>query len=399
MVTKGRYEMLKALMPIVNTVVKQTFVFYPPGFPASQYQYHDKWNERTIRQVFEFFSIYLLRENKFKWGQIVRTMRDAFIGGTDCHLDFHAAGGSNVPRMQTIASNPLISYLSDNKMQFTIPYEQLRSLFSDMNVLLTSLYTFEGREISSSRFSNDYRLDFDALWGEFDGKLRTIYTNLYKVLSSIERKDKSKPFHVKFYTESGLGFQLDSKLDKGTYTATSLDFVNSEFKFDPSRPDEVHRAVQSIVLYTFFLPGTVACVYEDYRNMIFGLDMTQTYTPEEMREVSLTSRFKSPSSKLFVPQDDFAALKNSLFKPGEIPWFLLFNPPKTDGSGELLPHLVTDKKMRKQMFQYYVFKYMKSVIEEGHGLHIEDLTVNQYITMNNIYVNPYTIIWDALRRD
>ncbi|TFF89527.1 MAG: hypothetical protein EU548_07375 [Promethearchaeota archaeon] len=382
MFTKGSYEMQKALMPIVNTIIKhlaRPANFFWSMFPSDQHQYYDKWNERTIRQVFEFFNLYLLRGSDNPWGQIVRTMRDAFIAGTDCHLEIHARGATHVLRMRTITSNPLISYLSDKKL-FTIPYEQLRILFSDMNVLL------------ASRLIKEYRLDFDALWGEFGGKLRTIYTNLYDALSNIKTLKKS--FRVKFFMETGAGFDRDSKLHAKSYTKTSLDFDNFEFPFDPHDSSEVHKAVQSIIFYTFFLPGTVACVYESSQKMIFGMDMTNIYTVEEMREVTMiTNKFSSKPSNLFVYLAD---LEECLFEPGEIPWFLLFNPPNIDGSGELLPHQISDHSMRKQMLQYCASKYVKLLKEiEMNGqeltVFLEDLTENNYLFDSD--ENDYLLEW------
>lgn len=329
-------------------------------------------------------------------------MRDDFIAGRDCNLEFHA-GGSQVPRMQTLAYNPFISYLSDN-IRFTIPYEKLRIIFSDINVLLSSLYTFANAKASESSallHDHDYHLDFDALWGIFNEELHTIYTNLYEALSSIERDDETKPFLVKFFMEEGAGFIRKSTLNSQTYTQTSLDFDEFQFPFDPSDSDEVHKAVQSIILYTFFLPGVVACVYESAQKMISGMDMTHIYTVEELREVSLTNpddKFRSRSSDLFVPQDKLADLEGSLFKPGEIPFFLMFNPPEVDVSGGLLPHGRMDHSMRKQMLQYCTFKYIKFLIEGEYDLQIEDLTGNQYITMNNVYVAPGTIIYNELRK-
>ncbi|MBD3216461.1 MAG: hypothetical protein GF311_27860 [Candidatus Lokiarchaeota archaeon] len=390
------------------------------GVQPEQVENIAMWQARSKDQMLEFFIHYLLRptdadkksqkDSQVEWSDIVRILRDAFIAGQDAVLRMHT-GGTGF-RLQSYEGNPILqAQAQENKeLKYIIPYSTLQEIFSDSNALITSLYTAATDRLRGNMYlgykSIDFNIDLDVIWGEYTAKLEPIYEKLYTGLSEIPDGEECQ---VKFFVENGKGFTTRNKISfKGTYTEKYLQISDFALEFEGGKTHLLHRAVQSILLYTN-LPGVFAFVYDHRSNsnhgLLFAMSQNRLHFAEEIAGASLQDYtvLNPVASKWFDEQWSsdlraaIEAIKPTLFghedNPMVFPLSYFFSPPDPASPGSFLEYKALDKEGKLKMFQYYTKKFIEFLGEiridgEGEGLDIlfEDLTESNSLFDNNEYL-------------
>ncbi|MBD3350034.1 MAG: hypothetical protein GF364_00930 [Candidatus Lokiarchaeota archaeon] len=412
--TRGRNSILQKIAPLLRTIMKDYVtekrmktIF---GAHSEQADNIAMWKERSEDQMLEFFIHYLLRPTNtdHDWSDVVRILRDAFISGQDAVLGLNT-GGSGF-RLQSYGGNPILESQYKTEFNYMIPFSELQEIFSDSNALITSLYTAAADRLRGNMYlgykSIDFNLGLDVLWGEYATKLEPIYKKVYTALSLIP---DGKKCQVKFYLENGMGFTTRNKIDsKGVYTEQHYHISDFLVKFTSINDWEIHKTVQSILLYTS-LPGVFAFVYDrrslSNHGLLFAMSQNRVHFAEEITGVNLQdNRVLDPvASKWFDEKwgselkAAIEAIKPTLFgqedNPTIFPLSYFFSPPDPANAGSFLEYKTTDKEGKLKMLQYYTKKFIEFLGEtridgDGEDLRVlfEDLTENNSLFDNNEYL-------------
>ena len=167
---------------------------------------------------------------------------------------------------------------------------------------------------------------------------------IFSIISvkSFEQSSETQ-FTLKFYVEGGGGLKKDKRLDKGTYTA-SLGFNEYSETFDTSDPKQLHKAIQTLLYYTFSMPDVFGLVFNGTSNTLFlAMDKFGAY---DLKYISASSYSTiTYTVDPGINKDDY---KTFMEKMGKIPdekmlFFLGFhnggNPRKVDANKRMLRYI------------------------------------------------------------
>ncbi|TXT64490.1 MAG: hypothetical protein BAJALOKI3v1_200001 [Promethearchaeota archaeon] len=355
------------------------------GLNDEQIVYFLKWRRWTISNARDALKQYLVAPTDYY--DYLKDMREVWEKGEGINLDIKGKRESN-------------PFLASGFITLKLSHEDLDNLFNPLkhfNIYISSIFSAYS-SVENKMVPRGYYQSFDRLWNsipKFEEKLSSLYEELYEVLF---KDGSSEEFSVKFFKTKGGGIDKNYKLYK---SYKNLDFTEFAFNFKRSEPNEVHSAVQSIIFYSLFCPRVISLVYDGKKtftkaDLFLATDLTETYDAKFLREYSaLNNNLEPKASKV---KFDLIDLKNTLLNQDELPMFLYCNPPNPDNLGELEINN-RDAVTQQKMLQYCAFKFMKFLVEGGYELKIEDLTANQYITLNNLYITPGGKVYEKLREN
>jgi len=320
---------------------------------------------------------------------LIRKVRDALMKHEDCVLKIQASSDGS-GRLSAYGSNELI------KQGFTvvIPYHELYEMVKDDDILTTIAFYFEPKKQQQGKVSPPgYFLDVNL---ELTEELKAKFFEAYDLLLKMFKEGDNNKFILRFYTESGGGISAGNKI-RDSYE--KLGFEGYRYKFDRRQPAELHRAIQSILFYTFALPDVVVVVKTewlkdedfDYKPTFLLMDIFGILHPDHASRTTFSNKLSlhtawtesgqgaklSPEKYrdytkkfggLFINERGVSEIFKGIFSDDDVRFFLGFhNAGTTTWSAD------TNKAMLIYMWKVTFTKFLEEKKKKYRAPIIEDL--------------------------
>lgn len=352
--------------------------------------------------------------------KFVGEIRNAIMNQRDAHIEIKIERGGR-GRLQAYASNALIH----RGITITIPYSELMTIIND--IYFTLVFGFDDRWEKHKQLGymspSGYELAFGMHWtGELQGKVMKAYNTLWQMFK-LEEYGPNEEYKAYFYVGSGGGFSLKRRLHV-SYARLGFESPNS-FPFKPGNDMELHKAIQSILFYTFSLPD-VFCVIKTGTHTnddtflvsnIFSTFSTvdvmsssgvgdtfslNPYWDESVRAAVFHYLEQNPYATIeelldYFPEEYHLNVRvarlqyelGKIFSPTDIRFFLGFHDMGTNTHDN-----PTQKRMLAYIYQAYFKKLFEIMVEqmgeEAAYLYVNlfDLTIDDYLS-REIRLNPF----------